>query len=962
MDQFHLFTNQKVANVFIEHSAPKGVKRVAETLCSDITYVTQTPPLLINHLADATEQQLIFIGTYGTSETATALEQLGLIDCSSIYQKRECYLIKTLDTPFSNYPEIKKVLVILGSDKRGSIYGMFRLSELCGISPLVFWGDVAPIPQNEVILSFKETIISKEPSVKYRGFFINDEWPAFGNWCLQHYGDVNAKAYDKIFELLLRLKGNYLWPAMWNSSFWQDGPGLENALLADEYGVIIGTSHHEPLCRAGVEWQRQYEQYGDDSTWSFVTNSSAITSFWRDGIQRSKELENVITIGMRGENDSLLMKEDATLQDNINVLKEAITVQNRLIKEVVHENLSEVPRMLAIYKEVEDFYFGTDDCKGLKDFEEIQDVILLLSDDNFGTLRAIPQLTDTPHPGGYGIYYHLDYHGAPYSYEWLNFSTLPKMWEQLTMAYEYGIHEMWIANVGDIKGHEYPLSFFMNLAYDFDKWGTSHFNSAAEFTREWIGMQFTLATEEQKAMIQFILDGYTQLTTWRLPESLHPHVYQNNYHEIDQVMNHVETIQSQTKWLRTQLHKHLLNAYDSMIYYPVMASLNAISLNLCSGMNHVLAQRGSLAANDYLPMIEEKVALDYQYVHDFHHLLDGKWHHMMSSAHTGFRNWDDYDWTYPQGQIVYPIPYPKIMISFRGASAYHLGLHWQHQSPLINEEMMRPDVNKILLDIDSRGSINFTFSLRCDATWLSFSKTEGTSSLEQQSRLTIEIMCDRSQLHDEQTASVKLDFTFENGEKKEAHVMIKASNEKNTLYSGAFLETEHYICMSAAHFDSKTDVDGMGFSIIPQLGRNTDAIKSFPVTKNWETDETRPFVEYRFIAKASQEYTLAFYLSPRNPLVKKGFIKGAYSINHSKPILFDIVTSDYHTEWQCAQWSFGVTNNMRIVTTTVTLKEGLNTLQFYAANPHVILENIVLYPVHLPIQPTHLAPPESYRF
>jgi hypothetical protein len=266
--------------------------------------------------------------------------------------------MQNIEEPFQNNPTVKNALVILGSDKRGTIYGMFHLSEMCGISPMIFWGDVIPKPEKEILISLNSRILSKEPSVKYRGFFINDEWPAFGKWCFEKYGGVNANAYEKVFELLLRMKGNYLWPAMWRSSFWEDGPGIDNAKLADEYGVIMGTSHHEPLCKAGAEWQNQYKQYSDDSSWNFIKNGAGISQFWKDGLQRSKDFENVITIGMRGENDSKLLGENASLKDNIEVIKKAIITQNQLIKSNTNKDLKEVPRMLAIYKEVEDFYFG----------------------------------------------------------------------------------------------------------------------------------------------------------------------------------------------------------------------------------------------------------------------------------------------------------------------------------------------------------------------------------------------------------------------------------------------------------------------------------------------------------------------------------------------------------------------------------------------------------------------------
>lgn len=961
MKSFELYENENLASILVEDSAFAGVKRVAKTVAEDLFLVTDRLQEPVSSFENVAGSKAVFAATYGQSKWTDELEAAGKINVTELKGKRECYRIEVVDNPFSECPQIEKALVIIGSDKRGTIYGLFQLSELCGVSPLVFWGDAAPRKKDEITLDFEHEIQTKEPSVKYRGFFINDEWPAFGKWCTEHYHGVNAKAYDKVFELVLRLKGNYLWPAMWKSSFWEDGPGLGNAKLADEYGVIMGTSHHEPLCRAGVEWQNQFRKYGNDNTWSFVTNSEAITNFWRDGIRRSKGLENVITIGMRGENDSLLMSEDATLQDNINVIKKAIRAQNKLIKEEINENLSEVPRMIAIYKEVEDFYFGAEGLDGLQGFDEIEDAILLLSDDNYGMLRAIPQKDDKPHRGGYGIYYHFDYHGAPFSYEWLGNTSLEKSWEQLTMAYEHDIREMWIVNVGDIKGNEYPLSYFMNLAYDYDQWGVNNINSAAEFTAKWISQQFEAASDDQKEVIHSILKAYTRLTSMRIPESLNAEIYKNNYHEISNMQKMVEEVMTDVKGLRLQLPRELKDTYDSMIYYPVMASLNVIALNLAAGMNHELASRGALEANTWTPKIAERIALDKRYVSHFHRMLNGKWDHMMESAHTGFADWDDKYWSYPQAMTVYPIPYGKIEVSFRGDSAYHLGFHWQDSKLLCNEEMMRPDVDKILLDIDSRGSVEFQYKISSESEWIQFSETEGESYLEKSPRTTIEIRCDREMFTGEQTAKIHIDFIFDNGDSTHSDIEVKASSDTYEKYSGAFLETQDYVCMEASHFDKKVDVKDMGWRVVPRLGRSCDAIKSFPTTKSWDNENERPYVEYKFVVRKSGNYDLAFYMSPRNPMVKYGTLKTAYSVNQESPDEFDCVNSGYFTEWKDKLWNHGVTDNIRVMKKSACLKEGLNTLRIYAVDPNAILEQIVLSHENSPLKETHLAPPESYR-
>jgi hypothetical protein len=748
---------------------------------------------------------------------------------------------------------------------------------------------------------------------------------------------------------------------MWNSAFWQDGPGIANARLADEYGVIIGTSHHEPLCRSGVEWQRQYQNYGTDNTWSFITNHAAITEFWKDGILRSKDFENIVTIGMRGENDSFLMGQDATMQDNIEVLKKALATQNQLLKNHVNPDLAQIPRMFAIYKEVEDYYFGTADCEGLKTCRELEDVILLLSDDNYGNLRAIPDPAAPPRSGGYGIYYHFDYHGGPYSFEWLNFTNLAKTWEQMTMAYEYGIREMWIVNVGDIKGKEYPLSYFMSLAYDYGQWGISNLNSAAEYTEQWIDRQLGPALPEAlKSQVHGLLDSYTMWSAARIPESLHPAVYKNNFHEIERTCQAVRFIHNQLEALRSTLPKSCLSAYESMIYFPAAAFFNTMLINLTAGMNQKKKKRGVLAANGFVVQLQELISRDKQYITAFDQFLDGKWEHMMDSAHMCFKNWDDYDWTYPDIRTVSPIPHAKIGVSFRGNEAFSLGHHWQEPPRVTNLEMTRPGVNAVILDIDSRGDIDFSFAISCDKDWLSFSPSKGSSQLAVDARTSVHAVCDRALLAGRETASIQIDFAFANGDRKQAFLNVVAGGDDFSRFSGAYLEAQDYICIPAAGYAAKTDVAEAGFRDVPRLGRAGSAIKSFPVTKNWTDQEESPSVRYDFIVSRNN-YTVTFYFSPRNPLVKDGKISCRFRFNENPPQSANTIPADFYAGHFDKEWSLGVTNNIRKMAVDASFAPGLNHLYFYAADPNIILENIVIAPAEKPVPETHLAPPESCR-
>ena len=416
--------DKRQAAIYIEETAYSGVRKILEKVKNDLYLVTGKEYEIVNDISESKGgNDCIFVGTLGKSTYLDRLIEQKKLDVTQVEGKREVYSFSVIEE------DGFRVLVIAGSDKRGTIYGMFHLSELAGVSPWVYFADVMPKKKDTFIVTQEDNMVSKEPSVKYRGFFINDEWPSFGNWTFRHFGGFTAEMYDKVFELLLRLKGNYLWPAMWTSSFSLDGPGLSNAELADEYGIVMSNSHHEPCLRHSEEWDLVK---GEDSVygnaWNFDRNKQGLTNYWRDGLKRNGGFENIITMGMRGERDSEILGPTATLKENIDYLKDVITIQNELIRETINEDLTKVPRMLALYKEVEDYFYGDEETEGLKDWKELDGVTFMLCEDNFGNMRTLPTQDIRERDGGWGMYYHFDYHGDPVSYEWVNSTYLPKVW------------------------------------------------------------------------------------------------------------------------------------------------------------------------------------------------------------------------------------------------------------------------------------------------------------------------------------------------------------------------------------------------------------------------------------------------------------------------------------------------------------------------------------------------------
>jgi hypothetical protein len=436
----------------------------------------------IKHLAS--EKQVVIAGTIGKSPMIEELISEGRINVSDISGKWECFVIQVVNHPVAG---IDRALVIAGSDKRGTIYGIYEVSAQIGVSPWYWWADVPVTHQSELyVLPGRRTW--GEPSVKYRGLFLNDEAPALTNWVAHTFGMIppsenppihegvanyGHEFYEKIFELLLRIRGNYLWPAMWNNAFNEDDP--ENARLADEYGIVMGTSHQEPMLRAQKEWDRRY--LNTLGRWNYVTHKDTLEKFWREGIRRNKDYESIITIGLRGANDTEMMPGGP--EANIPFLEKIVDVQRKMINEEINPDITKVPQLWCLYKEVQEYYNA-----GMR---VPDDVTLLWAEDNWGNIRRLPSREERNRQGGAGIYYHFDYHGGPRSYQWINTNPTPKIWDQMTLAKQYGADRIWIVNVGHFKGYEFPLEYFMSLGWNTDM----HSNdNLMEYTRFWAKKQF----------------------------------------------------------------------------------------------------------------------------------------------------------------------------------------------------------------------------------------------------------------------------------------------------------------------------------------------------------------------------------------------------------------------------------------------------------------------------------------
>ncbi len=934
-----------------EAGALPGVKYIARLVKKDIELVTDSYPASTD-VPDPAKECVLY-GTVGHSELLDRLEREGRIDLTPIAGKREVYMFRIIPNPAGGD---RDALLIAGSDKRGTIYGLFHLSELLGVSPLVNWNHVRPAKRPHVDLDETVNVISKEPSVTYRGFFINDEWPAFGTWAMTHFGGVNAACYERIFELLLRLKGNYLWPAMWDSNFYLDGPGCKSAELADELGVVMSTSHHEPCMRSGQEYSMVRgadSVYGD--AWDFRSNPEGITRFWRDGLVRSRSFEQVITMGMRGENDTAILGQNATLEDNIALLRDVLKTQNQLIRETICEDVSRVPRQIVLFTEVEEFFYGNETVKGLMGDEELEGVTLMLSDNNHGSTRTLPSAKMRDHKGGYGMYYHMDMHGGAHSFQWIGSTYLPKVCEEMTMAYDYGVREIWVTNIGDIGTQELGLSYFLDLAYDIEAWGGRDCAVTGEYTRQWVDRQFgAMYDERQRQTIDGMIWDYTTLLAKRRHEVMNDRVFHPvHYGEADEVLRISEDILQKGEMLRLSCPKHHMGAFVSLLYYPACATANLMKMWILSSKNHLYAWQNRVEANEVARKVHACVEKDELLIRQYHEVDNGYFYGLGLGEHIGFTNWNDEDNKYPVRHTIYPANHPRMIISRIHDTAYVSGLEWNEKNQ-VWRDALRPDCSRIVFDIACGSKEPVFYQIRTDCDWMEFDVMQGEVSVTQ--RITLTIRRDRFE------GFVSGTFSVEQHDGGTARIRVEAENRPwEELPAGTFLESDGCVSMNADHFAAKTDVTKGDFGILAPYGRTGAAIKAYPNTVDYMEETERPSVTYRFYVREAGRYVLTLYLSATTPVVyeRRQFV--GVRMNDGELQQVNTVREVDRQFFLSPQWEQEAIEQIKKVTIDCTCREGCNELHYYAMSPAVILEKLVLNKAGSELPESYLGPTESYR-
>jgi hypothetical protein len=911
-----------------------GVKRAASDLSFDIEKVGGRRPEVLDANAHIPPEALI-VGTVGHSAIIDALVSAGKIDVRAIAGHWEAYVSGVVDNPV---PGVERALVIAGSDKRGTIYGIYDVSAQIGVSPWYWWADV-PVAHQKSIFILPGVRVDSGSAVKYRGIFLNDEAPALTGWAKEKFGGYNHTFYVHVFELLLRLKANTLWPAMWNSAFNDDDP--LNPKLADEYGIVMGTSHHEPLMRAQKEWGRHGK-----GPWNYATNGSELRDYWAASVRRNKPYESLYTVGMRGDGDMPMSRDT-----NVALLERIIADQRQILAQEVNPDVTKVPQVWALYKEVQEYYE--------QGMTVPDDVTLLWSDDNFGNLRRVPTSEERKRVGGHGIYYHVDYVGGPRSYKWICTVPIEKIWEQMDLAYNYGADRFWMLNVGDLKPMEYDIEFFLSMARAPNDWPKERLG---EFAREWCAHQFGPAHADE---IASILTDYLRLNGRRKPELLEPGTYNLvSYHEADRVEAECRNLITRADTVGRSLPNEMQDAYFQLVLYPAKATAQLIELYIAAGRNQLYASQGRSQTNEIAGQVRALFQADADLSSAYNHNLSGgKWDHMMDQTHIGYTFWNEPPKnTMPEvHELAVPAAASMAIASEDSKDS------WPGAPTPCELPSMDPFNHQgRIVDVFNRGSTAFDFTAVADQPWIRLRIEPATGKMDAGVPLEAAVSV-RGRVQDLARVVVEADWAKAPAGLSHGNVVFSGTGTTVSVGVNAvrparpsgddnpgFVESGGVISIEAENTTGRREYSGVAWEPIAQYGRTQSSMALFPVTAESARPPLAPRLEYQLYAADSGNATVEAYLAPSLPFVAGRGLRIAVSIDDAPPSTVEIKATAGTPDW-----SRSVEDNIHIARIPVAFAgPGAHRLYVWGIDPGVVLQKIVVD--FGGEKPSYLGPPESY--
>jgi len=935
---FPLVHDKRAADVFVDSNDWTVARIAARDLTLDIERVTGCKALL-KHSPDDLSTHAVLVGTLGKSAVIDGLVKAGKIAIEDVRGRWETSAIQVVADPL---PDVKQALVMVGSDRRGTAYGAYEVSRRIGVSPWYWWADVTPRRRTSLYVR-PDRVRLGPPAVKYRGIFINDEmwgirpWAA-GNFAPDEGLGLGPKTYRKIFELLLRLRANYVWPAMHRGTKpFNYYP--ENKVVADDYAIVMGSSHIEPMLRNniyGAEWDQE-----GSGEWNYLTNRKAIYNYWEKRIKTNGRYENIYTIGMRGQDDEA-MKAGQTPQEKIELLERIFRDQREILAKHVHPDAAKVPQVFIPYTEVLGLY-----DRGLK---VPGDAIICWPDDNFGYIRRLPTAEEQARTGGSGVYYHIQWlNGATTAYTWLNTMPPALIWEEMNKAYCHHARSLWVLNVGDIKPGEIGVEFFLDMAWRPQRWRR---DNVRDFLVQWAARDLSVTSSHPARFaheIAEIMEEYFRLGYTRRPEHLVQYRHNqplrfswfsiDNYHdEAQRRLDRYAEIARRAEAVYRQIPTERKDAFFELVLYPVRCAWLMNQKVIYADKSMQYAGEGRASAAEYASRAraaaEEIIQLTDRYNKRLISVGD-KWNHMVS--------WAPGPWGAQRHQFEMPP-----LSDFDGLGPPTLGVAPEGGNADTLPELSVYTKGKRFVDLFNRGKGHIDWKATPSEPWVTISHTEGR--FETQQRIWVQIDWQRAPKSETLKASV--DFATSGGNQRIVVPVFNPDTPRPDTVTG-FVESHGYVCMEAEHFSRRRDVDAARWDIVKGLGRSGDSVTLFPPTLVSRTRieamrQHSPVLEYDMHVFTAGAASLEIQCLPTQPINAEHGVRLAVSLNDSEPRIMEKAVRG------------SVLENVRRVTEILDIpKPGRYVLKIWMVDPGVVVDRIVLYTK--PPKDSYLGPPESYH-
>lgn len=932
---FSLVGKKDKACVYYDAQDFEVVKTTAGLFANDVKEVSGQI-LGVATTKEAPQKNCIIVGTLGHNEWIDQMIAKKKLDVEPLKDRWESYLVQLVRNPL---PGVDKALVIVGSDRRGAAYGLLSVSRTIGVSPWYWWAD-APIVKKDQLHLKVDKYISKEPTVKYRGIFINDEDWGLYRWSKRNFekevGNFGPRTYAKVCELLLRLQANYLCPAMHDASMaFHRIP--ENRVVADRFAIIMGSSHCEPLLfNTASEWKR--DKMGE---WDYINNKKGVDSVLNARVKECAPFENVYTLALRGLHDRA-MNASNDMGDRKDMLQEALMAQRQMLIDAIGKPGEEIPQAFTPYKEVLDVY---DEGLELPD-----DVTIIWPDDNYGYMKRLSSPKEQKRSGRSGVYYHSSYLGKPHDHLWMNTISPTLMYEELRKAYDATADRIWLLNAGDIKSCEFAVDYFLTMAFDIDSF---NFERAANYRTEWLcGM----LGNQYRNEYQDVVNSFYKLAFARKPEFM-GWGYQwttdkhgrerntdtdfslTNYREVDNRLSEYRRIGSTVeKILNSMSDEKQKTCFYQTLYYPVKGCelLNRMILDGQRNRWYSIQQRASTkeleksakACYDSLEVITK----------GYNSLLSGKWDHVMTMKQ-GFAA---AYFELPKLRDVELAPTASLGVMAEGEAVLK-GLQSFHSLPCFNTYLRQ----SYYVDVFNKGATPLKWKAAVTNDWILVSKKSGETATEER----IEVSIDWAKVPAGERILGTLDITSDRGEKESVYISVfnptsPSLAEMDTL----FVENNGYVSIDAASFHRKVENDAIKMIMIPNLGCENTAVQlGNPIAPAQRTaGRNTPRLEYDFYTFEQGSVDVYTYVLPTFPISKDRGYAGheATNVETKYGVCIDEgpVMTPSTSSFEYAQiWYESVLKNCRINKTTLHIdKPGKHTVKIICGDAGTVLQKVVL--------------------